>query len=78
MIKSFKHKGLEKLFLYDDTSGINPEHLEKVERILLAIDSASIVQDLNLSSYKLHSLKGNKKELWAITVRANWRITFKF
>lgn len=78
MIKSFKHKGLEKLFLYDDSSGINFEHIEKVERILLAVDFANVVQDLNLSSYKLHPLKGNMKGLWSITVRANWRITFRF
>lgn len=78
MIKSFKHRGLEKLFLYDDPSGINPEHLEKAERILFAIDSTNIVSDLKLASYKLHPLKGNMKGIWSITVRANWRITFKF
>lgn len=78
MIKSFKHKGLQKLFLEDDVSGINAEHIEKVQNILFAIDSAVYVQDLNLPSYKLHPLKGNKKDLWSITVRANWRITFRF
>jgi proteic killer suppression protein len=62
----------------DDPSGINPEHIERVQNILLTIDSATIVQDLNLPSYKLHPLKGNMKDTWAITVRANWRITFKF
>lgn len=67
MIKSFKHKGLEKLFLEDNVSGINSEHIEKVQNILLAIDSAVYVQDLNLPSYKLHPLKGNKKDLWSIT-----------
>lgn len=78
MIKSFKHKGLEKLFLDDDLSGINPEHVEKVENILYMIDSAEIIQDLNTISLKLHPLKGNMKGLWSITVRANWRITFRF
>ena len=78
MIKSFKHKGLEKLFIEDDASGINSEHIEKVQNILLAIDAAVYVQDLNLPSYKLHPLKGHRKDLWSITVRANWRITFKF
>jgi len=78
MIKSFKHKGLEKLFLDDDPSGINTEHVEKVQNILLTIDSAFVISDLALPSYKLHPLKGNMKGLWSITVRANWRITFKF
>jgi proteic killer suppression protein len=78
MIKSFKHKGLEKLFLKNDTSGVNPEHIEKIENILLSVDSASNVKDLDLVGYKLHKLKGNMKNLWSITVRANWRITFIF
>ncbi|HBH18466.1 MAG TPA: hypothetical protein DDX14_05930 [Cyanobacteria bacterium UBA9579] len=78
MIKSFKNKGLEKLFLDDDPSGINTEHIEKVQNILLTIDSATNVKDLNLPAFKLHQLKGNRKDIWSITVRANWRITFRF
>jgi len=78
MIKSFKHKGLEKLFLDDDASGINSKHIEKVQNILLTINSAFVIHDLALPSYKLHQLKGNMKDLWSVTVRANWRITFKF
>jgi proteic killer suppression protein len=78
MIKSFKHKGLEKLFVDDDSSEINPEHIEKLENILYMIDSAENIQDLNTVSFKLHPLKGNKKGIWSITVRANWRITFRF
>lgn len=78
MIKSFKNKKLKKLFLADDPDGINPEHIEKIQNILLAIDSAVKIQDLNLPSFKLHQLKGNKQDIWAITVRSNWRITFKF
>ena len=78
MIKSFKHKGLKKLFLNDDPSDIVFEHMDKVQNILLAIDSAVNIQDLNLPAYKLHLLTGDKKDLWSIKVRANWRITFKF
>jgi proteic killer suppression protein len=26
----------------------------------------------------LHPLKGNRKGVWATTVRANWRMTFRF
>jgi toxin HigB-1 len=78
MIKSFKHKGLEKFFLDDDSSGINPEHVKRLQKILTAVNIAEFVTDLNLTGFKLHSLKGDRKDIWAITVRANWRITFKF
>jgi proteic killer suppression protein len=33
---------------------------------------------LNLPGYRLHSLKGDLKEFWSVTVRANWRIMFRF
>jgi toxin HigB-1 len=28
--------------------------------------------------FKLHPLKGKLRGHWAVTVRANWRITFRF
>jgi len=46
--------------------------------ILISIDSATVPEDLSLVAFKLHQLKGNKKDIWSITVRANWRITFRF
>ncbi len=28
--------------------------------------------------FRLHPLKGSLKGFWAVTVRANWRVTFRF
>ena len=36
------------------------------------------LKDLSSPSLKLHQLKGNMKDLHAVTVQANWRITFRF
>ena len=33
---------------------------------------------LRTKSYNLHSLHGDLKGQWAVTVQANWRITFEF
>jgi plasmid maintenance system killer protein len=44
----------------------------------LALDQASDVQDMNQPTFRLHPLKGNRKGVWAVTVRANWRATFRF
>jgi proteic killer suppression protein len=52
--------------------------LETVERILTVLDSAEGPQALNIPRYRLHPLKGELKGLWAVTVRANWRIIFRF
>jgi toxin HigB-1 len=52
--------------------------LETVERILTVLDSAATPQGLDLPRYRLHRLKGELKGLWSVTVRANWRIVFRF
>jgi len=78
MIKSFKHKGLEKFFHDDDRSRINPQHAEKLARILDRLDASTRPQDMNLPGYRLHELKGKDKGAWAVWVSGNWRVTFKF
>ena len=78
MIKSFKHKGLERLFLKNDVSKINQEHIKRLRLILAVIHKAKLVEDIDFIGSNLHELKGDKQGIWAVTVRANWRITFKF
>jgi proteic killer suppression protein len=78
MIRSFKHRGLKRFYERGDRSGIRPDLLETVERILMVLDNATMPQALNLPRYRLHQLKGDLKGLWSVTVRANWRIIFRF
>ncbi len=78
MIKSFKHKGLEKFFLTGSIKGIQAIHQQKLARILFALDNAYKIEDLKLPGFNLHPLKGDLKGEWAITVQANWRVTFEF
>ncbi len=78
MIISFKHKGLEKYYMKGTTSGIQPKHAQKLRFQLAALESAQVVDDLDLPGYRLHPLKGNREGIWSITVSANWRLTFQF
>lgn len=78
MIKSFKHKGLEKFFYSDNRSGINAKHAAKLARILDRLDASVRPQDMNLPGYKLHELKGKGKGTWSVWVSGNWRVTFRF
>ena len=78
MIKSFKHKGLEKLFFDDDRSGVNQDHVNKLIRILDRLDASVNPQDMNLLGYRLHQLKGRKKDMWSVWVSGNWRLVFQF
>jgi proteic killer suppression protein len=78
MIASLKHKGLRNLFEQDDARRIKGDQVDRLRLILSALDQASDVQDMNQPTFRLHPLKGNRKGVWAITVRANWRVTFRF
>ncbi len=51
---------------------------ERIRDILTILDSAAKLESMNLSSFHLHPMKGDKKRFWSITVRSNWRIIFKF
>lgn len=78
MIKSFKHKGLEKFFESGSTRGIQANHAAKLRLQLAALDTAFTIEDIDIPGYQLHSLKGSRKGIWSITVNANWRLTFEF
>ncbi len=78
MIHSFRHKGLQRLFDDDDARGVNSEHVGKLKNILASLDAAPTIEHMNMPSFRLHPLKGAYKGLWAVTVRANWRVIFRF
>jgi proteic killer suppression protein len=78
MIESFKHKGLRQLFEDDNAKGVNPEHVRKLKQILATLHAAETVEGMRLPTFRLHELKGDLKGFWAVTVRANWRVIFRF
>ena len=78
MIKSFKHKGLQRFYATGSTAGIQNAHKNKLRMILVALDSSQEIDDMDIPAYRLHPLKGKMKGLWSVTVNGNWRITFKF
>ncbi|MCP4750028.1 MAG: peptidase [Proteobacteria bacterium] len=78
MIKSFRHRGLENFFYDGSKKGIQPNHTEKIAYILDLLDSANTIQVMNFPGSKLHKLNPKQDGIWAVTVSANWRITFKF
>ena len=46
--------------------------------MLDAIDVAEQVKELVVPGFRLHRLKGDKRNIWSVGVSANWRITFEF
>lgn len=78
MIKSFKHKGLKFFFEKGNCSGIQTRHRKRLRMQLSALDTAHVIEDMDLPGYSLHKLKGDRKNCWSIVVNGNWRITFEF
>lgn len=78
MIRSFRHKGLERFFYEDDKRSIQPKHKKRIRRILTALDAAKKTKDMNLPGYGLHKLKGDYESFHAVKVDENYRIIFRF
>jgi toxin HigB-1 len=78
MIKSFAHKGLNRLYEMDDHRGVRADHADKLRRMLARLDAAMTVSDMDLPGYRLHALKGSYAGFHAVTVNGNWRVIFRF
>lgn len=78
MIDGFRHKGLQLLFEDGKGRKVKPDQVDRLRLILSALNAAETVEDMNQPTFRLHPLKGNRKGSWAVTVRANWRVTFRF
>ncbi len=78
MIRSFRHRGLKRLFERDDKAQVRADMLAKIENILAVLDHADTPEKMNLPGFRPHQLKGDLRGFWAVTVRANWRIIWRF
>ncbi|MDO8931117.1 MAG: type II toxin-antitoxin system RelE/ParE family toxin [Rhodocyclaceae bacterium] len=78
MIRTFKHRGLERFFRKGDRRGILAKSEARIERILDRLDAAVKPDDMNIPGYRFHRLTGDRKDSFAVTVTGNWRITFRF
>ena len=78
MIRSFRHRGLRRLYEKGDRRQLRRDQVDKIERILARLDEADQVGRMDLPGFRLHPLKGDLAGFWAVTVRANWRVVFRF
>ena len=78
MITNFHHKGLELLYEKGIRRRVPQKHIEKIKRILARLDVASKPADLNLPGFRLHPLKGDLANYWAVNVPVNLRLVFRF
>ncbi|CAI2799180.1 MULTISPECIES: type II toxin-antitoxin system RelE/ParE family toxin [Pseudomonas] len=77
MIVSWKHKGLRIFYETGSTKGINANHVNRLRRVLLILDSAIHWSDLELPGWRFHRLKGDLVDYWSVSISGNWRIIFR-
>lgn len=78
MIESFRHKGLRTFFETGSASGIQASHVKRLRMQLAALDTAKIIDDMDIPGFRLHPLRGRMQGRWSVTVKGNWRLTFEF
>lgn len=78
MIKSFRSRALKRFSERDDRSQIRADLRDRVEAILALLEESSSPEGMRLPDLRLHALRGDRKGYWAVVVKANWRIVFRF
>ncbi|MFW8565900.1 type II toxin-antitoxin system RelE/ParE family toxin [Orrella sp. 11846] len=78
MIKTFRHRGLQRFFETGSKAGIKPSHAAKLARQLQRLDSAASPEDMDIPGWRLHPLRGTDQDQWSVWVNGNWRLTFMF
>ncbi len=78
MVASIRHKGLLRFFATGDHRGIPAQHASRIGRMLDRLDVCKVPEDMGLPGYRFHELKGERKGTYAVSVSANWRLTFRF
>ena len=78
MIRTFRHRRLERFYNRGDYSGIPAQYAPRLERMLDRLDASQQPGDMDLPGYKFHGLKGERRGTYAVSVSGNWRLTFRF
>ena len=76
MIRSFRSRALKRYWERNDARQLPPQYVPRIQRILAVLNEAHTPQDLDIPGFHYHPLTGNLQGRHAVTVRANWRITF--
>jgi toxin HigB-1 len=77
MIRRIKHRKLKLLYEKGNPSGFDARDIRRLRQILQRLDAADKPEEMDLAGLHFHRLRGNRKNTWAVTVRANYRVTWK-
>jgi len=76
-IRNFVHKGLQRLYRDGVSKGVPPGTTDKLRKMFAYLDDMSAPEELRaLTSWKVHTLTGDRKGTWSLSVTRNRRLTF--
>jgi proteic killer suppression protein len=76
-LRNFVHKGLKRLYADDNAKGVPPDTVDKLRKMLAFLEDMEDAEELRtLPSWKAHTLTGDRKGTWSLSVTANRRLTF--
>ena len=77
-IRNIVHKGLKRLYVEDNAKGVPPDTVDKLHKMLAFLDDMQEPDELRaLLSWKVHTLTGDRKGTWSLSVTRNRRLTFR-
>jgi proteic killer suppression protein len=78
VIGTLRSKALRNLWQKGDASGVNPNALPRIKRILSILDASEDIRDLDVPGFRFHALKGFRPVRYSMRVTGNWRMTFEW
>ncbi|OGW14476.1 MAG: peptidase [Nitrospinae bacterium RIFCSPLOWO2_12_FULL_47_7] len=78
MIESFRNRSLKRLYKMGDKSRLRPDIADKAEIYLSVLDSAETLEELDITGFGFHPLKGSMRGFFSVFVSRNHRIIFRF
>lgn len=77
-IRNFAHKGLKRLYAEDSRKGVPPDTADKLRKMLAYLDEMQDPEELrSLPGWNAHTLTGDRKGTWSLSVTRNRRLTFR-
>ena len=77
-IRNFTHKGLRRLYAEGSAKGVKPDTVDKLRKMFVYLDAMDDPEELRaLTAWKAHTLTGDRKGTWSLSVTRNHRLTFR-
>ena len=77
-IRNFAHKGLKRLYTENSAKGVPPDSADKLRKMLVYLDNMEDPEELrSLTAWKVHTLTGDRKGTWSLSVTRNRRLTLR-